>query len=85
MLLLEAREIIDSIEQILSLVGVRRRAGLRIRDVSLFLIRWSCKVAFAPQHESMFATQSTNALLGDVEALIVHNRCDFATAEALLP
>jgi hypothetical protein len=33
----------------------------------------------------MFAAQSTDALLGDVEALIVHYRSDFATAVALLP
>jgi hypothetical protein len=33
----------------------------------------------------MFAAQSTDALLGDVEALIVHYRSDLATAVALLP
>jgi len=63
MLLLEAGEVINRIKHILSLVGVRCCAARKIRLGGSFLTRWHGKVALIPQHESMFASQSTDAQL----------------------
>ena len=85
MLLLEAGEVTGRVEHILAMVNYRCRAARMIRVVNLARLHRPRKVALAPQYETMFAAQSTDALLRGVEALVLHDRGDFATAEILLP